>query len=121
MIRLLKYIILTLILVLNCSISLCQNNIDSIKISDSVLISIEAIKVANAKMIELKFEKEINSNLKEIIRNDSILIESLENNLYTVKENSKNEIKKIKKQRNNAIGIGSGTSLVLLLLLIIVL
>ena len=40
---------------------------------DSVLVSYDDLRSANAKMIELKYTKEANSKLKDIIRNDSII------------------------------------------------
>lgn len=113
-----------ILLVSSYSTSWCQN--DSIPLTgdmkpDSVLISINAIKVANAKMIELKYEKEINRNLRDCVQNDSILIDALSTNLAACKINAETKITEIKKQRNIAIGAGSGTSLLLLVLLIIAL
>lgn len=112
------------LLVLSYSTSWCQN--DSIPSTgvgepDSVLVAISAIKVANAKIIELKYEKEINKNLRDCIQNDSILISALSTNLSACEINSNNKIAEIKKQRNIAIGAGSGTSLLFLILLIIAL
>ena len=75
-------------------------------------------------MIELKYEKEINRNLTCIIENDSLLINSLSINLNAC-ENACNikdkEYQDMKKQRNIAIGAGSGTSLLFLILLILAL
>ena len=79
-----------IVLLFSCSISWCQNdtiwdqgdcpNDDWASWSnDNVLIHIEAIRVANAKMIELKYEKQINENLREVIRIDSTIISSLNN------------------------------------------
>ena len=42
---------------------------------DSITIAISDIRKANAKLIELSYEKDINKNLRQIIRNDSILAE----------------------------------------------
>lgn len=97
------------------SISWCQNK------QDSVLVSIDVIRVANAKMIELKYEKEINNNLIEIIKTDSILIQSLETNIEACVVSREQEVSKYKKQRNIAIGAGSSTSIILLVLLILAL
>lgn len=106
-----------MIVVLNCFTSWCQNN-DSISSTggleptDSlVLIPISSIKIANSKMIELKYEKEINKELRHIIVNDSVIISSLNQDII----NSNVKIQKYKKQRNI---IASG-GLVSLLLLII--
>lgn len=110
------------LLVLSYSTSWCQNDsIPSTGVgeSDSVLVAISAIKVANAKMIELKYEKEINRNLRDYIQNDSVLISALSTNLSSCEINSNNKIAEIKKQRNTAIIAGSATSLLLLILLAI--
>ena len=87
---------------------------------DSVVVSVNALRVANAKMLELKYEKEINVNLQEVIRVDSILISSLESNLFAVKKQAAEELKDMKRQRNKAIAIGGGTSLILLGILLII-
>lgn len=126
MIQLKRFISLTTLLLLSCSYSWCQNDNlnlptgdgDSIK-CDSVLISINDIKIANAKMIELNYEKEINRNLRSTIQIDSTIINSLRTNLAACKLNAEAEIKEIKKQRNIAIATGSGTSLLFLILLIV--
>lgn len=113
------------------SYSWCQSNlIDTIPLTgeeeqtDSVLVPISAIRVANTKMIELKYEKEINKNLQCIIQNDSLLINAISTNLNACEiayNNKDEEVKAMKKQRNIAIGAGSGTSLLFLILLIIAL
>lgn len=104
-----------MILLSTYSISWCQNN-DSL-----VLIPISAIKVANCKMIELKYEKEINNNLVKAIEQDSIIIECLENEIKFIEEEYSIELDKVKKQRNKAITIGSSTSVVLFILFILAL
>ena len=65
---------------------------------DSVTIAISDIRKANAKLIELSYEKDINKNLRQIIRNDSILAEQARQR-YILLDRS---CKKIKKQRNVA-------------------
>lgn len=114
-----------------CFTSWCQNDtilVTGVVEQDSVLVPISALKVANAKMIELKYEKEINENLKETIKLDSNIIVVLENNLYSCAleleeqiANCDEETNKLKKQRNIAIGAGSGTTALLILLLILAL
>lgn len=111
-----------------CSCSWCQSKVnDSIPLTgvvtqtDSVLISINDIKVANAKMIELKYEKEINENLIATIQTDSVLINALSTNLSACEITMETRINEIKKERNIAIGAGAGTSLLFLVLLIIAL
>lgn len=120
-----------ILLLWSCSTSWCQSNFnDSIPLTgdemetDSVLVPINTLKVANAKMIELKYEKEINKNLQCIIQNDSLLIDAISTNLAACEvaySNKDIEIKEMKKQRNIAIGAGSGTSLLFLIILIIAL
>lgn len=104
-----------ILLLLTYSISWSQNNIEQ----DSVLVPLSAIKVANAKMIELEYEKQLNRELLELSSNDSILIDALYTNAYNDAIVYENNIKKVKNQRNMAITIGSGSSLILLLLLIL--
>ena len=89
-----------------------------IKRCDSVIVSVDALRIANTKMIELKYQKEININLQEVIRVDSVLISSFESNLFAIKKQAKEEIDNMKKQRNKAIAIGSASSSILLILLI---
>ena len=111
-----------ILLVLNYSMSWSQSNIHptgGLSKTDSVFVSLQAIKIANAKMIELKYEKEINKHYLDIICADSILIECLRNNAQYNKMNYEKEIKHITKQRNRAIAIGSGSSLLLFILLMI--
>lgn len=67
---------------------------------DSVYISIDELKVANAKMVELKYQKEIANRLRTQIENDSIIICDLHKDI----SNKTKEIKKLKQQRNT-IGI----------------
>lgn len=116
-----------IVLLCNCSYSWCQSDTlhttsstGEVNIRDSVLIAIDDIKIANAKMIELKYEKQINSNLREIIRTDSVLIDAMRINLdaCTIKYN--NDIIKVKKQRNASIVAGGSINVLLLLLLILV-
>ena len=83
--------------------------------TDSVLISYCDLRKVNVKLTELKYEKEINSHLVEIINNDSISISILNSNINKMDRNHKKEIKKVKKERNIAYGI-SITSLLILLL-----
>lgn len=80
---------------------------------DSVLVSVDDLRAANAKMIELRYEKEINLSLKEIIKNDSVAIMALKQDNSIIESKAK----EYKKQRN----IAGGTSGVLLVLLIIAL
>ena len=120
-----------LILLSTYSISWCQNDTilsTGVVEQDSALVPIQALRVANAKMIELKYEKVINENYRQTIELDSAIIDALENNLYNCGlelEEQINicdeEITKIKRQRNTAIGVGTGTSTALLVILLLIL
>lgn len=120
-----------LILLSTYSIIWCQNDTilsTGVVEQDSVLVPIQALRVANAKMIELKYEKAINENYRQTIELDSAIINALENNLYNCAleleeqiNSCDEEITKIKRQRNTAIGIGSGTSTALLIILLLIL
>lgn len=103
-----------IVLLSTCSISWCQN-----QSKDSVLIAIEDLRIANAKMVELDYEKAINEELRNILKTDSNLINALQNNLDACENTCQDSINKIKKQRNIAIGAGSGASAFLLLLLLL--
>ena len=70
---------------------------------DSVLISYDDLKVVNSKLIELKYEKETNRVLRTIIRNDSLIIDTLTiDNIRLTSDIQKlnKSNKKYKKQRN---------------------
>lgn len=103
-----------MIVLLSCSInSLSKSLIPSTgRIEqDSVTIAISDIRKANAKLIELSYEKDINKHLRQIIVNDSILAEQARQR-YILLDRS---CKKIKKQRNIAY-CSSGVAIVLLIL-----
>lgn len=67
---------------------------------DSVVVSYNDLRNANAKMIELKYIKNINVKLNNIISNDSIIIEQQSKNLNYYKKKTK----KYKTSRNIATG-----------------
>lgn len=87
--------------------------------NDSVLVSIPAIKIANAKMLELKYQKEINNELNNVIKQDSIIINDLHDIIYENNIKYNNNIDKVISQRNKTIVISSGTNIILLALLIL--
>ncbi len=91
------------IVLLSYSISWCQSHeaIPSTgEVTDSlVLIPIDAIRAANAKMIELKFQREINDSLRSIIANDDVIISKYDE----VVTNKNKTITNLKKQRNSVI------------------
>lgn len=68
---------------------------------DSILVSYNDLRNANAKMIELKYTKEANSKLKDIIRNDSIIQFKQANIINTTNK----KVKRLKKERNVFAGI----------------
>lgn len=78
---------------------------------DSVKVAIDDIRKANIKLIELSYEKDINKNLRQIVRNDSILAEQARQR-YILLDRS---CKQIKKQRNIAY-CSSGVAILLLIL-----
>lgn len=90
-----------------------------------VSVPISTLKIANSKMIELKYEKEINTKLKNIIVNDSLVISGLnlelDNTLKilddTIVEYDK-KLKQSKKERNVFIITTISAMLVSLLVLV---
>lgn len=103
-----------MIALLSCSINLYANNYHisstgEVVQKDSVLISYNDLKVVNGKLIELKYEKETNNVLRTIIRNDSLIIDTLTINNIRLNSEVKTLNKsnnKYKKQRNVGFGIG---------------
>lgn len=73
--------------------------------SDSIKVAIADLKRANVKMIQLEYEKEINANLNQIIKNDSVTI-----------SNANAKYKVVKKQRNVAIGTVIGILILVMIL-----
>lgn len=70
--------------------------------NDSVLISYDDLRRANSKLIQLDYEKQINTNLRTVIKNDSIVIK----NYKALNDRISKDCKKVVKQRNIAIGTG---------------
>lgn len=106
-----------MIVLLSCSInSLSKSSTSSTgRIEqDSVTVAISDIRKANAKLIELTYEKDINKNLRQIIRNDSVLAEQARQR-YILLDRS---CKKVTRQRNVAY-CGVGATIVLLILSLI--
>ena len=99
-----------MIALLGCSINLSANNIDIdslhpstgdvVQPKDSVLISYDDLRRANAKLIELNYERKINNNLRNIIYNDSIVIKDYQ----VLNERISKDCKKAIRQRNIATG-----------------
>ena len=106
-----------MIVLLSCSISSSSKSSTSSTgriEQDSVTIAISDIRKANAKLIELSYEKDINKNLRQIIKNDSVLAEQARQR-YILLDRS---CKQIKKQRNIAY-CSSGATIMLLILSLI--
>ena len=82
---------------------------------DSVLVSINDIRIANSKMLELVYVQKVNELLQEHLDNDSIIISNLENEVVSVKKKYSDNVKEIKRQRN----IFGGVSIISLLLLVL--
>ena len=98
-----------MIVLLSCSTSWCQNDNatipstgEPIATPDSVLISFDDLRKANAKMVELKYQKEINDSLRSIIKNDDVIMREYSRNVDALKK----QVKQTKRQRNLAIGGG---------------
>ena len=111
-----------MIVLLNCSTSWCQNENtiipstgELIATPDSVLISFDDLRKANAKMVELKYQKEINDSLRSIIKNDDVIMREYSRNVDALKK----QIKQVKKERNLIAGGGLLATLSLVVMLII--
>ena len=94
---------MTTIVLLNCSTSWCQNDNTTIPSTgeltatpDSVLISFDDLRKANAKMVELKYEKEINDSLRSIIENDDVIMREYKRNVDALKKQIVRERRKSK-------------------------
>ena len=110
-----------MIVLLSCSTSWCQNDNNKIPstgelttTSDSVLVAFDDLRKANAKMVELKYEKEINDSLRSIIKNDDIIMREYSRNVDALKK----QVKQVKRQRNLAVGGGVLATLSMALLAI---
>lgn len=74
---------------------------ERVNVADSVLISYDDLRIANSKLMELEYEKRINTNLRQIVYNDSIVI----NDYAKLNEKLRNNNKKVKRQRNICLGV----------------
>ena len=84
-------------------------------IDDSVLVSINDIRVANAKMISLNYEREINKTLRQRINTDSCTILLLKESIEDSDRRHQMDVKKLKQERN----ICGGVSILSILLLVL--
>lgn len=96
-----------------CQSSYAQSSFTGEHHNDSVLVSYDDLRVANAKMIELRYVKDINSRLNDIISNDSVIQQQQSQTI--LKANKK--VKRYKTERN----VLGGTSIIAILALVIVL
>ena len=110
-----------MIALLSYSTSWCQsNNATSSSMgglivkSDSVLIAYDDIRKVNAKLVELKYEKEINDSLRSIISNDEIVIQEYKCNFDSLKKQIKKENRKYK------IAVGGGLFAILSMVVILI-
>ena len=115
-----------MIVLLGCFINSYGNTINNsstgeLEQKDSVFISYDDLRTVNCKLIELKYEKETNNVLRNIIRNDSLIIDTLTtdnirliSNIQTLNKSNK----KYKKQRNVGFGIGISGIIATILMLI---
>ena len=92
-----------MIVLLSYSTSWCQNDNNTSSStggltakSDSVLIAYDDLRKANAKMVELKYEKEINDSLRSIITNDEIIIGEYNRKVDVLNKQIKKENRKYK-------------------------
>ena len=98
-----------MIALLSYSTNLLANDCDTIPSTgrqDSVLIAYNDLRKVNGKLIELEYEKEISNNLRNIIHNDSIAIDNLKSGINRISIEADKKIKKAKRERNIAGGIG---------------
>ena len=103
-----------MIVLLNCSTSWSKSNtvlhsstgrlLKDTTTNDSVLIAYDDLRKVNGKLIELKYQKEINNKLNTVIRNDSVIIS---NYRFIVNKKDK-QIKRYKKQQKYFIAGGIG-------------
>lgn len=98
-----------MIVLLGCSINLLANNDDKysnlstggvVGLNDSVRIAYDDIRIVNTKLIELEYQRKINSHLKNIVHNDSIIIKDYQD----LNTNLNKDCKKYIHQKNIAIG-----------------
>jgi E3 ubiquitin-protein ligase DOA10 len=95
-----------MIVLLSCSISSSSKSFSTGRLEgDSIKVAIADLKRANVKMVQLDYEKEINNNLNQIIKNDSVII-----------ANTNAKYKVVKKQRNAAIGTIIGILILVIIL-----
>lgn len=108
-----------MIVLLSCSIGLSGSNqyipsTGGLVNQDSVNVSIDDLRIVNSKLVELKYEKEANKILRNIVHNDSCIIDD---NNKTINQ-LKTKVNKVTKQRN-VIGVASAASIILFIISIL--
>lgn len=88
-------------------------NLDSIR-CDSVYIAYNDLRIVNSKLIELEYEKLLNNKFRNIIHNDSLIID----NYKKVVNTNINTNSKIIRQRNIFLGSTATLFVTVLLLLL---
>ena len=108
MLKQLKLKVLVTIALLGCSTNLLANDVDNfptgevVEQTDSVMIAYDDLRIVNSKLVELDYEKQINANLRQVIANDSIII----NDYNAINTRLNQDCKRYIRQRNIAIGGG---------------
>lgn len=82
---------------------------------DSVLIAYDDLRKVNGKLVELDYEREINKSLRDIVHNDSIAIDNLKSGIDRISNEANKKVKKAKRERNIAGGIGIGAIILLII------
>lgn len=108
-----------MIVLLSCSINLSGSNpyipsTGELVNQDSVNVSIDDLRIVNSKLVELKYEKEANKILKNIVHNDSCIIVDNDKTIGKLKT----KVKKVTKQRN-MIGVAGAASIILFIISIL--
>ena len=97
-----------MIALLGCSTNLLANDTDNlptgevVEQTDSVMIAYDDLRIVNSKLVELDYERQINANLRQVVANDSIII----NDYNAINTRLNQDCKKYIRQRNIAIGGG---------------
>ena len=120
--KLLRLVLLTMIVLLSYSTSWSKNDTDTISSTgvftvypDSVLIAFDDLRKANAKMVELKYQKEINDSLRSVVNTNNKIIRIYDNQVNELSQ----QVIYFKKQRNYAAGGGFFAALLLVITFIV--
>lgn len=108
-----------MIVLLSCSIDLSGSNpyipsTGELVNQDSVSVSIDDLRIVNSKLVELKYEKEANKVLRDIVHNDSIIMVDNDRSIRQLRT----KVKKVTKQRN-MIGVAGAASIILFIISIL--